>query len=213
MQSDPIGLDGGISTYGYAGAQPLTNIDPSGLRPPNADEAAVIKSLFGDCFDSSSVDIAMLPWGSGRPISPIGNKVWLPRDNFIGGYQSLSVDFSRRSVRGNFAHEMFHVWQRRQGANVTAVGLSVQIPYGLSIYGTEPYLGFAITDPYMYADMKDPAVTIEYFNILFDTSSYEAQAAMFEDLYLNSGRSAFDAQRWNALSSHVKSLSSCGCKK
>ncbi|WP_343791699.1 RHS repeat-associated core domain-containing protein, partial [Dokdonella soli] len=30
-ESDPLGLDGGISTYGYASSQPLGKIDPSGM--------------------------------------------------------------------------------------------------------------------------------------------------------------------------------------
>ena len=46
VESDPIGLDGGINTYAYVGGNPLSYVDPQGLL-------RVCSVLTGVCWDTS----------------------------------------------------------------------------------------------------------------------------------------------------------------
>jgi uncharacterized protein RhaS with RHS repeats len=48
IQSDPIGLDGGLNTYSYVGGNPLRYIDPYGLAKSSIDAAIEQAVLRGD---------------------------------------------------------------------------------------------------------------------------------------------------------------------
>ncbi|MFN8996504.1 MAG: RHS repeat-associated core domain-containing protein [Pseudomonadota bacterium] len=65
VQSDPIGLAGGINTYGYVKASPLTLIDPWGLLDLLVFDGRRLTGYDGTDIEFS-VPAVSGPWGKGR---------------------------------------------------------------------------------------------------------------------------------------------------
>jgi hypothetical protein len=145
LEADPIGLAGGINTYSYALSNPISNVDPLGLRPLTPSEKCKLKPYIPKVdLDNADLHDGEVPWYLGKDFAGItrGNDIY---------FRPGVYDATTAAGIGILGHELVHVGQYRNGMTALSYLLStrhgyMKSPYEQAAYALEAQIRNALTN-------------------------------------------------------------------
>lgn len=134
LQSDPIGLQGGINTYAYVGGNPVMNVDPLGLRSLSECEKRILEPHFPN-MNLDSIDVQQGIPNLAAALGASGADAWTFMNTIYLGVPDAPNTIDGITLLG---HEITHSNQYKS-MSLLGMGLSYGAMHAVFGYTNNPY--------------------------------------------------------------------------